>query len=644
MNFFPLPNEPAKRKQRQRTVTTALHREDVPYELFTDEELHAAKGGILVFDLEVYPNYFLAGFRCYYTGKIVYFELTHTSTIDMPRLLWVMHNFTLIGFNSMSFDIPLLWLALLPGIETETIKNVAGFIIHENWRSQDIEKAYGFKMGHLNHIDLIEVAPLSASLKKYAARLHARRLQELPFSPDTNLSPAECIVVRNYNFTDLEDTLLLLKELSPQLELRTQLSKQYRIDLRSKSDAQIAEAVICSEVKQMNGYWAKKPVIAPGTSYVYNIPEYIEYKTPVLQKILNIVKNAKFVIHENGSVIEPPEFEQLKQLSVGHSVYRMGIGGLHSTEECVSHIADENTLLIDRDVNSYYPNIVLNLGLYPKHMGYNFNTIYRSILDRRLIAKKNKDKVVADSLKIVCNSSFGKLGSKYSSLYSPDLMFHVTVSGQLILLMLIEIIELAGIPVVSGNTDGIIIKCPKSRYDELLNIICEWEKLTNFETEETRYTAVYSRDVNNYIAVKEDGTCKTKGAYSTPGLQKNPTSLICIDAVQALIVGNTPIEQTINDCKDITRFLTVREVKGGGEKDGVYLGKVVRYYYSRVTTGTINYVVNGNKVPNTDGGKPCQDLPPSFPTDIDYAKYAAETVSILEEIGYIKTEKQQKFF
>lgn len=644
MNFFPLPNEPAKRKTRTRTATTSLYREEVPFELFTDEELYAAKGGVLAFDLEVYPNYFLAGFRCFYTDKIVYFELSKTASINIPKLLWVMHNFCLIGFNSISFDLPLIWLAMQPGIESETLKNVADFIIQENWRSQDIERAYNFKMGVINHIDLIEVAPLSASLKKYAARLHAPRLQELPFSPTRSLSPSECIEVRNYNFTDLEDTLLLVKELSPQLELRTQLSNQYKMDLRSKSDAQIAESVICSEVKQLNGYWSKRPVIEPGTIYKYTIPEYVSFKIPLLQNMLEVVRNADFVIHENGSVIEPPEFQQLKQLQIGSSVYRMGIGGLHSTEECVSHIADENTLLIDRDVASYYPNIVLNLGLYPKHMGYNFNSVYRSILDRRLIAKKNKDKVVADSLKIVCNSSFGKLGSKYSSLYSPDLMFHVTVSGQLLLLMLIESLELSGIPVISGNTDGIIIKCPKNRYDDLNILISEWEKLTGFETEETRYKAVYSRDVNNYLAIKENNSCKEKGAYSTPGLQKNPTALICIDAMKALIVGNIPIEETITKCTDITRFLTVREVKGGGEKDGVYLGKVCRYYYAKNISGTINYIMSSNKVPNTDGAKPCQDLPPSFPNDIDYERYVKETIKILYEIGYLKAEKQQKFF
>lgn len=258
--------------------------------------------------------------------------------------------------------------------------------------------------------------------------------------------------------------------------------------------------------------------------------------------------------------------------------------------------------------------------------------------------------VEMNALKLTINGSFGKLGSKYSSLYSPDLMLQVTISGQLCLLMLIESIELAGILVISGNTDGIIIKCPKNRYENLQLLISQWEFLTKFETEETRYKATYNRDVNNFIIVKEENTCKVKGCYSEVGsalnskLSKNPDALICSDAVQALLTKNTPIEQTIQACKDITRFISVIKVTGGGEKDGIYLGKTVRFYYAKGIQGCINRVVNGNKVPKTDRACPCQDLPHSFPTNIDYDRYIQITKDILVEIGYTKVEKQQKFF
>ena len=276
-------------------------------------------------------------------------------------------------------------------------------------------------------------------------------------------------------------------------------------------------------------------------------------------------------------------------------------------------------------------------------MGTTFLDVYRNIVLRRLAAKKCGNKVVADSLKICVNGSFGKLNSKYSSLYAPDLLIQVTVSGQLCLLLLIEMIELEDIPVVSGNTDGIVIKCPKSKYDMLNAIIHTWEEITNFETEETRYKALYSKDVNNYLAIKEDGA-KAKGAYSKSSLSKNPTSFICVKAVTELIVGNKPIDETIKSCKDISKFVTVRNVKGGAEKNGVYLGKVVRWIYVEKELGTINYVLSGNKVPKSEGAQPLMDLPETFPENIDYNRYIEEAKSILYEIGYLKKVEQARFF
>lgn len=252
--------------------------------------------------------------------------------------------------------------------------------------------------------------------------------------------------------------------------------------------------------------------------------------------------------------------------------------------------------------------------------------------------------VEMNSKKLVCNSSFGKLGSKYSPLYAPDLMLQVTISGQLALLMLVEALELAGIPVVSGNTDGIVIRCPKDRYNDLNLIVKKWEIATGLETEETRYKELYIQSVNNYIAIKEDNSYKAKGCFSKPGLSKNPTNIICTEAVTALIVGNIPVEETICNCKDIKKFITVRAVKGGAYKDNIYLGKIIRWFYGKDITGTIQYIMNNHTVPNTEGAIPIMDIPDEFPNNVNHQWYIDKTNKILHEICYYKTEKQIKFF
>jgi DNA polymerase elongation subunit (family B) len=311
----------------------------------------------------------------------------------------------------------------------------------------------------------------------------------------------------------------------------------------------------------------------------------------------------------------------------------MGIGGLHSSEQSSAHLADDDHILVDRDVASYYPAIILRTDLAPKHMGKSFTTVYREIVQRRLDAKHAGDKVTADALKITINGSFGKFGSKWSKLYSPDLLIQTTITGQLCLLMLIEALESEGIPVVSANTDGIVIKCPVSKVAMMEFIVWEWEQATRFDTEATYYRALYSRDVNNYIAIKPDGGFKLKGAYAPAGLQKNPTNEICTGAVVKFLIDGTPVEDTIRACQDIRKFVTIRQVKGGALKGDQFLGKAVRWYYAAGVTGTINYKINGYTVARSEGARPLMELPAQFPDDVDFDWYIREAHSILDDIG-----------
>ena len=88
--------------------------------------------------------------------------------------------------------------------------------------------------------------------------------------------------------------------------------------------------------------------------------------------------------------------------------------------------------------------------------------------------------------------------------------------------MLIEMFELAGVSIVSGNTDGIVVYTHESNRAVIDGIVKQWERFTHFEMEHTIYKAYYSRDVNNYIAIREDDTCKLKGAYRRNDILKEP--------------------------------------------------------------------------------------------------------------------------
>lgn len=261
-------------------------------------------------------------------------------------------------------------------------------------------------------------------------------------------------------------------------------------------------------------------------------------------------------------------------------------------------------------------------------------------LKRQQLEAKNK----AESLKVTLNGSFGKLGSPYSVLYAPNLMIQTTITGQLAILMLIERIEAAGMDVVSANTDGFVTKVPRARYKEFDAICLDWELDTGFNTEETEYHSLHSRDVNSYIAIANDKgktKVKLKGAYTASGpgqpgasgLKKNPDMDVCVDAVVAYLKDGTPIEDTIEWCTDVRKFITVRRVKGGAVKDDEAVGKAIRWYYSTETRTGFHYKTNGNAVPRTIGAKPMLELDLALPSDLDYDYYIREAYAILQDIG-----------
>ena len=50
----------------------------------------------------------------------------------------------------------------------------------------------------------------------------------------------------------------------------------------------------------------------------------------------------------------------------------------------------------------------------------------------------------------------------------------------------------------------------------------------------TEYRALYSINVNNYLAVKPEGKTKGKGQFAIGGLAKNPTNTISVKAAISL--------------------------------------------------------------------------------------------------------------
>lgn len=632
------------------------HARKLHIDTLTGHELYVAcmAGDLFVWDTEFYPNYALIGAKHLKSQKIICWEIHDGASLTErgDMLDWFARNGKFIGFNDQKFDVPMM-SAVLAGFDTFRLMDCVNLLINGDENGQQVYTNQFYKKVDVQEvkmdtIDLIELTPLSPGLKKVSGRIHAKRMQDLPFKPGKSLTEDQKLILKWYWVNDLDNTEHLYNTHKTAIELRKILGDEYHVDLRSKSDPQIAEEVIKTEIRRLTGRkYLKRAVIEPGRQFKFVPPSYVKFDSPTLQWVLNFIRTQDFTIAMDGS---PTESEALSKLvfRIGNAEYKMGIGGLHSREKKAIHIAGDRYEISDNDVTSYYPNLILQQGMYPPNIGPVFLEVFRKIVMRRIAAKESGDKETAETLKIVINGTFGKTGERggRSIVYYPEMMIQVTLSGQLSLLMLIEAFELNGIEVISANTDGITVKCPVEKIELKQKLIEDWEKATGLNMESKLFSAVYSRDVNNYIALLAEPDKKETGAYqyakAIGAYRKvtgayppkwNPANDICKEAVILYLAKQIPIEKTISECTDIRKFLTVREVAGGGVHNGEYLGKAVRWYYGQDADSEIVYAKSGNKVSMSDGAVPLMTLIDEIPDDLDRSRYVTIAEEMLEKLA-----------
>lgn len=577
-----------------------------------------------------------------------------------------------VGFNSTKFDNVILAI-LREGFGNKDLQEAANALISAATPHWQVLKAYGATPLDWNHVDLYEVAPgVQISLKTYAGRLaFPTMVEHTNFAKDLE-TQADFSEIEAYCANDLRVTQALYRALQTECELRTDMSYRFEIDLRSKSDAQIAEAVISKQLGLRGG--KQRP------------PRYVRYTAPKLidllglsvsspyrqqvQDVIEMFEEEYFTVNsDNGAPIEP---EWLKHpIQIGKHRYKFGLGGLHSVDDnCMYLQAEEGFRISDFDVGSYYPKIMIESGVIPnlgsRENGLRFMQIYEGFFNERMEHKHAKRKRLANSMKIFLNGTFGKLGSIYSPFYAPDLMLAVTITGQLNLAILIAELEmLQDVTVRSANTDGIVVQYPEEERANILAVFEGNSKRTTFEYEETCYAQYAARDVNNYIAIQTDGTVKRKGQYASSDpsrnalyLQKNPgmdaATNLAIETLQRRTFSSPEEDVDWLRARPMREFVAIQNVRGGGVqhtheewvddwvqvaprewmreahldtdnppastkrvsrpkpvrvyKGGECFGKVARWYMTTIDQPPIT-TLKGNKVPCTDGAQLLLTMP-----------------------------------
>jgi hypothetical protein len=313
---------------------------------------------------------------------------------------------------------------------------------------------------------------------------------------------------------------------------------------------------------------------------------------------------AKLKANNPSCFIEEKQLKSSKKMSYYHCWYEaeklncvidgfcydFGTGGIHGSVESQVVCSDDEYVIIDLDVASYYPNLAIANRLYPSHLGEDFCDIYKDVYDQRVAYKKAGQESIQLMMKLALNGVYGDSNSQFSPFYDPKYTMTITIGGQLSLCMLAEqLLKIDDLSMVQLNTDGLTVKVPRKNKHLIDGYVKSWEDLTGLAMEEAVYSRMMIRDVNNYIAEYEGtGKLKRKGAYEYKvDYHQNHSSLVIAKAAEAAIVHGKDVGKFIRSHKDKYDFLLRTKVPRSSrlvlmDDDGTEVAQqnICRYYVS----------------------------------------------------------------
>jgi len=548
---------------------------------------------VWVYDLEQLTNFHSAVFMERGNPKNVRTFVIHSSRNEMHEYYKFLQEEVsgLIGFNNVRFDYPLmhLFMALMKMISDTTKADGMNQILYEESQRLIREEytAIPEKDTKIPQLDLFLIHHFDnkakmTSLKYVEINIQYPNVQDMPFEHTHWVEDDEVEAILDYNFNDVDATHLFFLKSEKLVELRKKLSKQFNINLRNANDPKIGQEIFGREIARKTGI--RYNVLKDMRTYRRHINlgecvlPNITFRSKEFNKILDFFKRTTIVETKNAfdeSVI----YKGFK--------YDYGTGGLHGCIDSGVYESDEEYMILDIDVASYYPALAIVNGFYPRHLGRSFVVVYKELFDMRMAAKKSGDKTVNSGLKLSLNGAYGKSNDQYSLFYDPMYTMKITINGQLYLSMLGERLQddIKDITVLQVNTDGITVKIPRTEYEHVMEISKEWEDHTGLILEYAEYKKMVIRDVNNYLAVDIDGNAKPKSVFEIIPMQngaiaynKNWSMRIVPKALHAYyIAGIDPID-FMKQSKDIYDFTIGFRSRGAWDVWATGLDKNVKFH------------------------------------------------------------------
>lgn len=507
----------------------------------------------VIYDIESYPNYFCLTACDDDGGQWRYFEIS--DRVNHCRelcewLRWLASNgWSMVGYKNIHYDWPVVnELLQHDHMTAEWVynKSQAIFDAQNDWE-------HVVRSPFVTQIDLFKIHGFDnpakrTSLKALEFYMRMFNIEDLPYAPGTVLTHEQMNHLGSYCHNDVLATLEFYKLSSEEIKFRLSLVAEFsEPKFLNYSDVKIGVEFFIRKLNE-RGFNTAGKTTRPVIHLREAVLRYIRFQHPEFERVRQYFLNQ--TVTETKGV-----FKDLIA-NVGGLEFKFGMGGIHASVNCKKYEATGRRSIIDKDVTSYYPSLAIVNKITPAHLSEGFPEVYAELFEQRTRAPKKTHARLNKMLKLALNAVFGNMNNPYSPLYDPLAAMTITITGQFLLCMLAErLLKIRTLEIIQVNTDGLTYIVDNVDIDRAERICSEWEDLTKLHLEEARYSRMWVRDVNNYLAEYEHGDLKAKGAYSyEPEYHQDPGALVVPKAAQAALANGADISEFIHNHPDFLDF------------------------------------------------------------------------------------------
>lgn len=429
-----------------------------------------------------------------------------------------------VGYNIRNYDQYIL-KAILLGFEP---KRVNDWIIVKDRKGWEFTSM--FNRLPLNIFDTMPNPPVS--LKTLEAFMgNSIHETSVPFDIDRKLTDEEIDETVKYCRFDVLNTIEVFLRRKNEFDSQMELIKAFELPLShlGKTQAQLAALILGAKKKRFKDEWAIR------------LPENVQLGE--YQAVGDWFINPQN--HTSDAKLE------IEICGLQHTI---AWGGIHAGLDKQQVFCAPDEVIFDVDVDQLYPSLMIEYNLLSRAVEEPQK--FRNILNTSLELKKAGKKKEREPYKRICNITYGAEGDKFNPMYDPLHRNLVCVFGQVFIVDLLDKVEDI-ITLLNSNTDGIFVKMKRKDMNEFKRRVHEWEQRTRLHMSYDEFSSIWSKDVNNYVAIRPDGSYHSKGAYVKELSGLDYDLPIVNEAVKDYILKRIPVENTILSCTELRKFQKV---------------------------------------------------------------------------------------